>query len=1298
MLALGITLGIGAGAAFGQVDNCNISPDGRRCLGDCVSGNESCSPREVLADANGNFLGISCCDCAPAGCVMQVNPATLAFSCTPNPGCLTAADCRLIGHGNLDGTITYSCECVDPEAPAECHYVEECNANCPGTCVKRCTGVCPDPAESCLPSVIAETFPTAGDYRATECECDHPGTDVCRPVVTSLGVDCEGLCPNGVDKCELLVSLGEDGLSQEFRCEPCNTNSFLGACCYVTEMGSTGCIETTQMDCLSSPANTFLGIGTTCALHGYQCDEIYPDSGACCFTDPPTGQKLCAITLHADCLNLLNGVFIGPNTICTPDPCPPTPFNGACCYIDAGGNPQCTQTDPTTCELEYGGIYQGDASDCDSNACPIEESCQCPGNCDDRTPSYADQAYSTFTDEVAVATQNAQLSGDPVVVLIDIKNRSLAPLNLNWTPRTNTRYSHPSWSLANLGSVFGVALDVRGHVYVTASTCYAVDTLGSVGGSTWGSVYRLDASTGAISVFANLPNTGPALGNICYHGPNDQFFVSNHEDGRIYRLDNTGACLGTFDHATGTISASCAPEGGDLPGFVPLGERVWGLQVYNGRLYYGVWAEDFSNISLTVTNTIWSIALVGGNFSGAPMLEISLPPMPGGYSVPFSSPPADIAFSETGCMLIAERGMSFETWPAAHAARVLEYRQTISGAWVPSSFDFEIGVSGPDGTNSAGGVDYDRAGNVWATGDALQFWPLTVYGLQSLPCTGGDVTSSVLVDINGVYSVYDKTEIGDVEVGCSEKCLAPPRGMVAWYPLDEKSVSVRAEDIVWDRDGYFQGTTAIPGMVGGARRFNGVSDYIAVPSAAQHKFGTGDFSVDLWVRSTAGNGLQVMLDKRDGTGGSRGFSVFLGNGTLGFQLGDGFGFTNYGRPGFFADGQWHHVAVTVDRDQPNGLVMYVDGVGVTQNPTAHQGTTSTNSNLWIGARDPNPILGPQIFFNGDLDEIELFNRVLTQAEVSALYRAGRQGKCKDRCHIPWDAQLCANRNTVTVNLSICNDSPVPHNYVYSLSGNNNCSWPGPTVFSPSAGSVTVGANACVNIPVTITRPFGMTAGFVACYNVNITNLDNGHQFGCEGSIWAREIWCPRIIDFGGEVILAPIDIPIGVGRFVRIEIENDGDPAGMFDYQLEVQASDMSTTGPIAFSLNGLPPGEPVIGAMFVAPGTSVVLPVHVSTSVHEPFRFHDLLVISGAGGLGAQVPAASAALRTVLPCGDLDRDGVIAAGDATLFTECLDGPNALPAATCPVTVDADCDDDDDVDLRDFAIIQELMGTVIYTP
>ena len=65
----------------------------------------------------------------------------------------------------------------------------------------------------------------------------------------------------------------------------------------------------------------------------------------------------------------------------------------------------------------------------------------------------------------------------------------------------------------------------------------------------------------------------------------------------------------------------------------------------------------------------------------------------------------------------------------------------------------------------------------------------------------------------------------------------------------------------------------------------------------------------------------------------------------------------------------------------------------TFDPSAHPNSLSTPGvPLEIGVRDPG--LGGGGFFSGGMDELEIFNRALTGAEVQAIYNAGSAGKCK----------------------------------------------------------------------------------------------------------------------------------------------------------------------------------------------------------------------------------------------------------------------------------------------------------------
>ena len=91
--------------------------------------------------------------------------------------------------------------------------------------------------------------------------------------------------------------------------------------------------------------------------------------------------------------------------------------------------------------------------------------------------------------------------------------------------------------------------------------------------------------------------------------------------------------------------------------------------------------------------------------------------------------------------------------------------------WIVSPIDrFKVGNYGT-GRNSAGGVDVDCEGAVWASGDALNFPSPAIYGITRIPATGNQAdfphgSNSHLIDLDGITNTggRPKTYIGDVEV------------------------------------------------------------------------------------------------------------------------------------------------------------------------------------------------------------------------------------------------------------------------------------------------------------------------------------------------------------------------------------------------------------------------------------------------------------------------------------------------------------------------------------------------------
>lgn len=226
-------------------------------------------------------------------------------------------------------------------------------------------------------------------------------------------------------------------------------------------------------------------------------------------------------------------------------------------------------------------------------------------------------------------------------------------------------------------------------------------------------------------------------------------------------------------------------------------------------------------------------------------------------------------------------------------------------------------------------------------------------------------------------------------------CTRPPTGMVAWYPFDEPSSVPSASDLIHSNNGVHSGgPISTPSWVSNGLSFDGVNDYVQSPHQPWLNMGTGNFSIDCWIKTTVNSSVvSVILDKRQNNP-YRGYHFYLYNGSLGLELADGsgsLGYTNFNWNVNVATNNWNFVAVTVDRTDPNGIKFYLNGVqGTSQNPTVRPGSLDNTVPLTIGMRS----FSPPGYFQGMIDELEIFNRVLTPVEIRTLYNAGAAGKCK----------------------------------------------------------------------------------------------------------------------------------------------------------------------------------------------------------------------------------------------------------------------------------------------------------------
>lgn len=242
--------------------------------------------------------------------------------------------------------------------------------------------------------------------------------------------------------------------------------------------------------------------------------------------------------------------------------------------------------------------------------------------------------------------------------------------------------------------------------------------------------------------------------------------------------------------------------------------------------------------------------------------------------------------------------------------------------------------------------------------------------------------------------------------GCSA-CVPPPSGMKLWLTFDETMGTVANDIAGFNNIGVYGAPSTRPaptaGVVAGALSFDGADDYVEVAHAADiDMLGNcaldvaDSFTIDAWIKTSSSASLQTVLDKRTHSGDTNqqtGYHLYLSNGRVGFQMASN-DHTNFTAPGSpINDGQWHFIAVTVTRCRSAVGNIYVDGNLVhTFQPLITN--LSNTANLLVGKR--HSAFGNN-FFAGQIDELEIFKRALSAAELNAIFSAGSAGKCKNNC-------------------------------------------------------------------------------------------------------------------------------------------------------------------------------------------------------------------------------------------------------------------------------------------------------------
>jgi hypothetical protein len=212
-----------------------------------------------------------------------------------------------------------------------------------------------------------------------------------------------------------------------------------------------------------------------------------------------------------------------------------------------------------------------------------------------------------------------------------------------------------------------------------------------------------------------------------------------------------------------------------------------------------------------------------------------------------------------------------------------------------------------------------------------------------------------------------------------KKDLLPTNGLVAYYPLngnvnDNSGNGNHGSQsnlyLDYDRHGNLS-----------SAYFNGIDSYFEVPHNPTLNFGiTKDFSFCLWIKPEYTESWNSLISK--GTSESPIYQLAIRDGYLVFESGSS---TEYFVSNTVFDlNQWYFCVVAIEHSAGR-VKFFINGQldktiidsSITNYNFSSEATLKFGIERWLIS---------QFFYNGNMDDIRIYNRVLTENEIQQLYK------------------------------------------------------------------------------------------------------------------------------------------------------------------------------------------------------------------------------------------------------------------------------------------------------------------------
>ncbi|MBN2408059.1 MAG: hypothetical protein JXJ19_10235 [Elusimicrobia bacterium] len=247
----------------------------------------------------------------------------------------------------------------------------------------------------------------------------------------------------------------------------------------------------------------------------------------------------------------------------------------------------------------------------------------------------------------------------------------------------------------------------------------------------------------------------------------------------------------------------------------------------------------------------------------------------------------------------------------------------------------------------------------------------------------------------GVENSFYKIDDDDWAMYSDEFNLGENRGpaiypdCIGYWSFDEGDGSMAIDYSGNGNDGAINGAVYVAGKRGKAMSFDGVDDYINLGLREEVAYALDtEISYCAWIKTESTISNMCVLGSMSDYGGNERIIITLNaGGTVGYtQL----TVREQGRilrartdeiP--VADGNWHHLAI-LSTPATSLVKIYLDGIEqavVTDRDDNPTDVDILPYDVYLGARNREDV--PDQFYSGQMDEVEIYSRMLTEEEISA---------------------------------------------------------------------------------------------------------------------------------------------------------------------------------------------------------------------------------------------------------------------------------------------------------------------------